>query len=392
LLFLALSTLLTLQNASASPGVVPSESSAPAPDSPAPRPTATPARGRRTPTGSPTPAVTPTPTKGPAGRLIVVDKSDNAFSILDTSNGKLVATAPTDPGPHEVEVLADGKTAAISVYGSKASPGRKVMLIDAATGQSIATVDMGEHSRPHGLDALKDGRLLVTTEASREVAIVDPKTAKVVKRIATDRDLSHMVASSPDGKRAYVSSIAAGALTVLDLMSGRVIADIPTGKGAEGVAVTPDGREAWVTNRTANTISVVDTNTLKTTFAIEAGEFPIRVKFTPDGARAIVSFTGSGDVGVFDRAKRALIKRIPLGRDAVADSGGRVFQKRFGSSPAPVGIFVSPDGKRAWVAASHADVVSVINLDELKVEDAWPAGKEPDGLAGVFPSAAATKK
>ena len=26
----------------------------------------------------------------------------------------------------------------------------------------------------------------------------------------------------------------------------------------------------------------------------------------------------------------------------------------------------------------------MINLDELKVDDAWPAGKEPDGLAGTF--------
>jgi len=163
------------------------------------------------------------------------------------------------------------------------------------------------------------------------------------------------------------------------------VGDVATGKGAEGVAVTPDGKEVWVANREANTISVVDAATLKVAATIQAGEFPIRVKFTPDGRRAIVSFTGSGDVGVFDRASRSLVKKIPLGRDAVAGQESRVFQKRFGTSPAPVGIFVSPDGKRAWVAASHADVVTVINLDELKVEDAFAAGKEPDGITGVFP-------
>jgi len=379
LLHLALATLLTLQNASASPGTTPDDTSAPTP-----RPTATPShRGRtQTPAGSPTP--TPTPTPGPAGRLIVVNKSDNAFSILDTSNGKLVATAPTEPGPHEVEVLADGKTAAISVYGKTGSPGRQVVLIDAATGKTLSTVDLGEKSRPHGLDALKDGRLLVTTEGTRELAVVDPKTAKVVKRISTNRDVSHMVASSPDGKRAWVSSIAGGSVTVIDLAEGKIVTDIPTGKGAEGVAVTPDGREVWVANRSANTLSVIDSASLKVVATIEAGEFPIRVKFTPDGQRAIVAFTGSGDVGVFDRGKRTLVKRIPLGRNAVAGMESRVFQKTFGSSPAPVGILISPDGRHAWVAASHADVVSVINLDELKVDDAWPAGKEPDGLAGTF--------
>ena len=385
MLFLALTTLLTLQNASGSPGTIPPPSSSSDATSPSPRPTATPRSRGRTPTGSPTPAVTPTPMKGPAGKLIVVGKSDNAFSILDTSNGKLVATAPTEPGPHEVEILADGKTAAISVYGSKASPGRHVVLIDASTGQTLSTVDVGERSRPHGLAALRDGSLLVTAEGAKDLVVVDPKSAKVIRRIQTGKDVSHMVAASPDGKRAWVTSIAAGGVTAIDLASGKVVGDVATGKGAEGVAVSPDGREVWVTNREANTISVVDAATAKVVSTIQAGEFPIRVKFTPDGTRAVVTFTGSGDVGVFDRAGRSLVKRISLGRDAVAGQESRVFQKRFGKSPAPVGVFVAPDGRRAWVAASHADVVTVINLDEMRVEDAWPTGKEPDGVAGVFP-------
>jgi YVTN family beta-propeller protein len=315
----------------------------------------------------------------------VVDKSDNAFSILDTSNGKLVATAPTEPGPHEVEILADGKTAAISVYGTKANPGRHVLVIDAATGQTLSTVDVGERSRPHGLAPLKDGSLLVTSEGTKDLVVVDPKSAKVIRRISTGKEVSHMVAASPDGKRAWVTSIAAGGVTAIDLAAGKVLGDLPTGKGAEGVAVTPDGREVWVANREANTISVVDAATMKVVATIQAGEFPIRVKFTPDGKRAVVTFTGSGDVGAFDRAGRSLVQRIPLGRNAVAGQESRVFQKRFGTSPAPVGVFVAPDGKRAWIAASHADVVTVINLDDMRVEDAWPTGKEPDGLAGVFP-------
>ena len=167
-------------------------------------------------------------------------------------------------------------------------------------------------------------------------------------------------------------------------LPGGVAGDVTTGKGAEGLDVTPDGREVWVANRGANTISVIDTKTLKVVSTISAGKFPIRVKITPDGRRAVVAFTESNDVGVFDVATRAEIKRIPLGRDAVAASGARVFQGRFGSSSAPVGVLITPDGQRAFVAATHADVIVVVDLENFRVLDAWTAGKEPDGLAGRF--------
>jgi YVTN family beta-propeller protein len=193
-----------------------------------------------------------------------------------------------------------------------------------------------------------------------------------------------MVAATPDGKRAFVTSLASGSVTAIDLGTGKVLKDIPTGKGAEGLDVTPDGREVWVANREANTIVVVDIATLAPVFTIQAPGFPIRVKITPDGRRALATFTGAGEVRVYDTATRVETARIPLGRDAVEGGENRVFQKRFGTSPAPVGLLVAPDGKRAFVAASHADVVTVIDLEKNRVDDAWTAGREPDGLAGHF--------
>ena len=190
-----------------------------------------------------------------------MNKSDNSISVLDAATGKLKWTAPVESGPHEAEVLADGKTAAVSDYGRAGAPGRVVALIDLATGKVDSRVDLGEGSRPHGLTALRDGRLLVTAEGKRELVVVDPRSARVTARIPTGHDLSHMVAASPDGKRAYVTSLRSGVVTVIDVPGGKVVGDIPTGKGAEGLDVTPDGREIWVANREANTISVIDAKT-----------------------------------------------------------------------------------------------------------------------------------
>ena len=384
MLHLALTVLLAFQNASASPNTSESPQSGTTqspegsnPSSPDASPTPAP--------GKPTPRPTPSPApKATGDRLYVVNKSDASLSLLDAGTGKSHAVVPIEKSSHEAELLADGKAVAVSGYGTTAEPGRYVSLVDTATGKLITKIDIGEGSRPHGLKALSNGRLLVTAEGKHELVVVDPQAGRVLSRYLTGKDVSHMVTASPDGRRAYVSSLAAGVVTVIDLATGKVVQNVETGKGAEGIDVTPDGREIWVANRGANTISVIEAKTLKVVFTIKASEFPIRVKLTPDGQRAVVSFTGSGDVGIYDVATRTEKQRISIGRDAVSGTETRVFARRFGKSPAPVGLLLSPDGKRAWVAATHADVIAVIDLEKGRVEDAWPTGKEPDGLAGKF--------
>lgn len=314
--------------------------------------------------------------------LVVVNKSDDTVSILDAKTGASRATVRVGKGPHETEVLSGGKIAAVSDYGRAGEPGRTVTLVDLEKGTVTGTVDLGEGTRPHGLEALPDGRLLVSAEGTRELLVVDPRERRVTARILTVSQVSHMVVASPDGRRAWVANIGSGSITAVDLSSMKALKSIPTGGGAEGIDVTPDGREVWASNRAADTVSVVDAKSLEVVATLPAAKFPIRVKVTPDGKRALVSCAQSGDVAVFDVASRKEVKRISIDREAVAGSEARVFSTQFGKSPVPVGLLIAPDGKRAWVASTNADVVSVIDLEKLEVIGRLTAGKEPDGLAG----------
>lgn len=319
-----------------------------------------------------------------ADLLIILNKSDNTASVLDAKTGASRATVPVGKGPHEVEVLADGKTAAVSNYGTREDGGRTLTLIDVEKGAALGNIDLPEGARPHGLKALADGRLLVTAEGLKELMIIDPKARKVAARIPTGKEVTHMVAAAPDGKRAYVANIGSGSVTVLDVAGAKVVKDIPTGEGAEGIATSPDGGEVWVTNRGADTVSIIDTKTLEIAATIKVPKFPIRVKITPDGKRALVSCAQSGDVAVFDTASRREVTRVSIDREAVPGSDARLFSDRFGKSPVPVGLLIAPDGKRAWVASTNADVVSAIDLASLTVVGRLTAGKEPDGLAGAW--------
>lgn len=319
-----------------------------------------------------------------ADLLVVLNKSDDTASILDAATGKSLATIPVGHGPHEAEVLAGGHLAAVSDYGEREKPGRSLALIDLERLAAGGTIELPEGARPHGLHALADGRLLVTAEGLKELLIVDPKARRLVSRIPTGRDVSHMVVATPDGTRAFVANIGSGSVTAVDLSAGTVARDIPTGKGAEGIAMTSDGREVWVVNREADTISVIDARSLELAATVPAAAFPIRVKFTPDGKRALVSCARSGDVAVFDTATRREIRRIAIDREAVPGASERLFSTQFGKSPVPVGLLVAPDGQRAWVASTNADVVSEIDLAKLAVVRRLTAGREPDGLAGRF--------
>ena len=46
----------------------------------------------------------------------------------------------------------------------------------------------------------------------------------------------------------------------------------------------------------------------------------------------------------------------------------------------PVGLLVSRDGSKAWVANTNADLVTVLDLGQLEVAGRIKAGHEPDGL------------
>jgi DNA-binding beta-propeller fold protein YncE len=103
---------------------------------------------------------------------------------------------------------------------------------------------------------------------------------------------------------------------------------------------------------------------------------------TPDGRHCLVSNARSGVVRVFEVASRREVRVLSF--EAEADAGeGRLFGDQFGDSSVPIGLVVSADGTRAYVAHANTDVISVIDLTSWKVAGRLRAGREPDGMAFV---------
>lgn len=321
------------------------------------------------------------PLAGGAQTLLVANKTGNTVDLMEVGSGESLATLPTGLAPHEVETSPDGALAVISNYGTRDQPGSSLTVIDVDTASVSRTIQLGEHSRPHGLAWIDGPRVAVTTEGSAHLLVVDIEAGQTLAAIPTHQEISHMVATTPDGSRAFVANIGSGTVTAIDLIQGARLRDIETGEGAEGIAVTPDGREVWVTNRAADTLSIIDPRSLQILKTIPCAGFPIRVAITPDGERALVSVARTGEVVIFDVESRRETARRKLDLSTAPDASTRLFGDSFGDSPVPVGLVMHPAGDLAWVAATQADAIVLIDTENLEVRDLWRAGKEPDGMS-----------
>jgi YVTN family beta-propeller protein len=310
--------------------------------------------------------------------LLVGNKSGHTLWALDLASGEKRASFETGIGPHEVEISPDRRFAVVSNYGDRDQAGNSLTVIDWPAGEVARVMDLGEDTRPHGMAFLPDGRIVVTTEGSDRLVVVDIAEGKVLQRIEVGGGVAHMVAASPDGRFAWVTNISAGTLEKVDLEAGEVAGTIETGAGAEGVGVTADGREVWVTNRADDTVSVVDADNLEILATLDSVGFPIRVAMTPDGRHALVTNARAATLSVFDIRERTLVAAVQI-----ADPGAEYQQTLLGDSALPIGIEAAPDGERVFVAVSGANEVAVIETGTWQVVDRWATGREPDALGAI---------
>jgi YVTN family beta-propeller protein len=298
-----------------------------------------------------------------AGDLLLIgNKSDDTLSFVDTATLKTLGTTTTGRGPHEVTVTPNGKWAFVANYEG---PDDSISLIDVAARKEVRKIPLGEHRGPHGIQASRDGKFVYATcERTRSVIELEVATEKIRRAFTTDQNVTHMLVLTPDGKKLYTANIGSGTSTAINLTEGKVVAQIPTGAGCEGIDVTPDGKQVWTANREADTVSVINTASDKVVATLPARGFPIRVKITPDGKRALVSCAQTNELVVYDMATHKEIRRIPVGA-------------------VPVGILIEPDGGQAWVACTAANTVARFDLKTLEAAGQVSAGRQPDGLALV---------
>ena len=301
------------------------------------------------------------PLAAPAGPVLLIgNKGEDTLSFVDLTTGQELGRQPTGKAPHEIAVSPDGKTAAVVAYGYKT-----IDLFDVASRAKLKTIDLSPNDGPHGLVWLRDGRLVVTTERSKSLAVVDPVAGKVLKSIPTDQEATHMVAVTSDGRIAFTANIRSGTVSVVDLKLGKKTHDIAVGGEPEGIALSKEEQVLWVGDLEGARVQAFDTESLDKIGEVATGPVPIRVAASPDGRWIVTSNVGDGSLTLIDAASRKKVRDVPI---TGTQGTGQVT------------ILFAPDG-RLYAAETGRNTVAEIDLTTGKVLRRLPAGTNGDGLA-----------
>jgi YVTN family beta-propeller protein len=302
-----------------------------------------------------------------SSRLLVLNKEDATFVIVNPASGAILGKVPVGQSPHELVVSTDGKYAFASNYGSGPAPGSTISMIDIAAKKEVRRIDVSPLRRPHGL-WFANGKLYFSAEADKKIARYDPATDKIDWQFETGQNATHMVILTKDGKTILTSNIASGSVSIIEAGAGGAYSQtvVAVGKGPEGIDIAPDGKTAWSAHSQDGGVSVIDLATRKVAYTFDIGtKRSNRIKLTPDGKFALVSDLDSGDLVVVDTAARKVANRIKLGKT-------------------PEGVLIPPSGSVAYVAVTGDNRIAVIDLKTWAITKTLETGGTgPDGMAWV---------
>ena len=262
-----------------------------------------------------------------AGTLLVANREDVAgsVSLFDLPTRKEIARLPIGPGwPHEIAVSPDGRLALTAEYGLD-TPGERVVVMNIPEARIIGYVDMGPDTKPHDSVFLPDNRhAIVTLETTDRLALIDVESMTVVRTLPIGEGAreGHMITLSPDAARVYVGGrLGRGTVSVGSLDEQTPPTVIPTGLGAEAIAVTPDD-EVWVLNQDADTISVIDPESLRVLETFASARQPRRLANLSGGRIAVINGNAtSAGIRIYDTATRAVTDELHVPAGDVAAGG-----------------------------------------------------------------------
>jgi len=254
------------------------------------------------------------------------DKTADGLGVIDSAAHKLTDRWHVGSDPEQFAISKDGKFAFIANEDDASAS-----VIDLGSGQSRGKVKMSEEPEGVGVNPA-NGEVYVTCEEKGEVFAIDPDAQRVIAKIETG-GRPRSVAFQPDGSRAYAACENGGYIAVIDAQSHKLLSKIqlPMGSLPMGTAISKDGNELYVSTGRGNAVAVIDTqkNQVRRSPLLPArgegeGEesviamIPVGnrawgIALDPSGSKLYTANGASNDVSVVDLKSLKELRRIKVG-------------------------------------------------------------------------------
>jgi cytochrome c peroxidase len=223
----------------------------------------------------------------------------------------------------------------------------------------MASTDYGMKSwRPNGRQLFL-GRPEFITILIALVMFLAPRSGGQVTKPQFHRSPIDLVLL-PASRLALTANHSADSVSLVDIMAGKVLAEVGVGKKPVAIACSPDGGRAAVCNLWSGTITWLDVgeSSLREVGTIPVGTFPRGLVFAKDGNSIFAAIAGKDEVLQLDWQQRKISRRWPAPCE-------------------PRHLAISKDGKWLAAASSRSAQVRCWNLKtgelhwERKIEDAF---------------------
>jgi YVTN family beta-propeller protein len=245
--------------------------------------------------------------------------------------------------------------------------------------------------------------LVATNQGDRDLSIIDPAADKQLATVPEGGVTGHEVATSPDGRLAYVPIYGNSGvghpgtdgreMVVIDIPSRAVVGKVDFGHGVRPHCPVYDKTSGllYVTTELDQTVTIIDPKTLKIVGTVPTGQKESHMLvISHDGKLGYTSNVGDGSVSVLDLHGRKTIAVIPVSkvaqRIAISNDDKMVFtsdqtkpqlavidtatNKIKAWVPLPgvgYGSYPTRDGRYLLVTIQKLNQVAVVDLATLKV-------------------------
>jgi YVTN family beta-propeller protein len=220
----------------------------------------------------------------------------NSISVIDADTVTVLATIPTGPRPHHLQVSPTGRYLYFAEFNTN-----KVGVLDTTTlaVREYETAPGNTTARTHSVWPTADGKFLyaansdvVNTASNGYVVKLDAATGTILWSLNVGNQPSE-VTVTPNGKIGYVTVRGENTVKVLDLESAAIVGSVAVGTQPDTALLTPDGRLLTVALRgNPAQMTIIDTATLSATIVNLTGVLAGHHDVSPDGRFTYVAVEG----------------------------------------------------------------------------------------------------